>query len=60
MIDRQITINSLESLQREVARIEFSTEYHEMTVEAAIKARQAVEKLIKEVKLENDHDEDEE
>lgn len=52
MIDKQLVINRLQDLCREVARIEFSHDYNDFTVECAIKSRKQVEELINQLKYE--------
>lgn len=56
MFDKQITIKKLEDLNREVARIEFSCGFHHLTIEAAIVARQSIERLMKQLRHENEED----
>lgn len=46
MIDKDIVIKKLEDLTREIARIEFSHDFEPQSIEAAIKARMAVETLV--------------
>lgn len=52
MIDKDITIKKLEDLCREVARIEFSHDFHPHTVECAIKSRREIETLIAQLRYE--------
>lgn len=52
MIDKDIVIKKLEDLSREVARIEFSHDYHQLTIEAAIFSRRSVEDLIRRLRNE--------
>lgn len=54
MIDKDLVIKRLEDLCREVARIEFSHDFHTITIECAIRSRREVEALIKQLILEED------